>query len=73
MYNDALSGRTWSSMYVVPRVNKGEPPQPSKSCATTKSITGPAVDGDPVMQLSPRKLLCGDRGGADKPEDNRPA
>ncbi len=31
MYMEESSRFTWLSMYVVPRVNRGEPPQPSKS------------------------------------------
>jgi hypothetical protein len=57
----------------VPRVNKGEPPHPNSNWAITNSKTGPAVDGDPCMQLSPLKLLCGAKGGEDNPEDNRPS
>lgn len=35
-------------------------------------MTGPAVDGDPCIQLSPLKLLCGAKGGEDKPDERRP-
>ena len=59
-------------MYVVPSVKRGEPPHPNKSWASTKSRTGPTVDGDPWMQLSPLKLLCGANGGDDKPDERRP-
>jgi len=35
-------------------------------------MTGPAVDGDPCIQLSPLKLLCGAKGGEDNPDESRP-
>lgn len=35
-------------------------------------MTGPAVDGELCMQLSPLKLLCGAKGGEDNPDESRP-
>lgn len=50
-------------------MNKGEPPQPSKSWARRNNITGPVVDGDPSMQFSLR-LLWGASGGDDSPKNH---
>jgi hypothetical protein len=57
-------------MYVVPRVKRGDPPQPSKSCATMKMKMGSADDSAVCsMQLFSRLywLLCGASGGDDRP------
>ena len=53
IYIEELSFRTWSSTYVVPSVNSGLPPPPSRICAMTNSITGPKVDALLLRQLSP--------------------
>lgn len=51
IYIEELSFFTWSSTYVVPNVNRGDPPHPSKTCARTKNNTGPNVDGLLSRQL----------------------
>jgi hypothetical protein len=63
MYMAELSFLTWSSIYVVPRVKSGDPPQPRSSCATMKTKTVRAFDGSPSMQFSrcPGRWLPSDK------------